>query len=105
MESCGLTRDVVYNKILTKSGVRPETEVGTKHERHRRRSSGGRGGDKHLDTDLEWNLYLQSSTGTISVSRMYLAPGSDPSVHQYFFTLIGFVLTVKRKSNIFMNFA
>ena len=30
--------------------------------------------------DLVWNLYLQSSTGTISVSRMYLAPGSAQAV-------------------------
>ena len=29
--------------------------------------------------DLLWNLYRQSSTGTTSVSRMYLASGSSAS--------------------------
>ena len=33
--------------------------------------------DPGYEPDLVWNLYLQSSTGTTSVSRMYLAPGSD----------------------------
>ena len=32
--------------------------------------------DRRHVSDLLWNLYLASSTGTTSVSRMYLALGS-----------------------------